>query len=314
MKEQRGLGFGGNPRIVSDGTRAFEFITGTRFSDARMIPYDVSRDRRLTIKVDEPDFHFGKNWQAYLLGDELFAVHQPSPVRILKIDTDTGEARIVSHREVDFKLRGSYEPFPLFRGGSNALSLGKDVVGLGRTTANRVHHLPFFWSPDLDLHIDVVFTELFQPFVELGYGIIDPTSFFIENNDLYIGLACSERNWAHTQIMSDFLLVFPSVGWDCPHGRLSDYLATRQPVLRGGRPDMRRHMFLCPEMPQTRRFENTLGGVISDGEAGHMIYGPYAWFDTPGRYCVEFTYMTMSEQSGQIGVFKAVLTNDQRLG
>lgn len=314
IAEQRDLGFGGDPRVVSDGQRAFALILGTHFSFSRVYLYDFSTDRRLPILVEDPDFEFGKNWQPFLKNGELFVVHQLSPIRILKVDTDTGLATQIAERDLDFKLTASYQPFPLFRGGANAIALGDDIVGLGRTTANRVHHTPFFWSLDDDLHIDILFTELFQIFVELGYGIIDPTSFFIHNDDLYVGLACSERNWAHTQILSDYLLVFPAEDRAPQYPLWSDYLDKRQMVTKNGKPDLRRHLFHCSEMPQTRDFTQRNGGVISDGQAGHMLYGPYAEIEEPGQYAVEFSYLAHSDHEGQIGLFEALIFDGEMLG
>ena len=75
----------------------------------------------MPIEVASPHFAYGKNWQPFLMGDELFIVHELTPFRVLGVDVANGRATIVREVDVSFKLRSLHQSYPMLRGGCNAV-------------------------------------------------------------------------------------------------------------------------------------------------------------------------------------------------
>lgn len=302
------LGPGADPRVVSNGTVAYGIITTFRNPGWGMMLYDFRRHRMTPVTVDAPGFRHGKNWQPFLVGDELLIVHELTPFRVLAVDVTTGCARVVEEQESGFNLFCSYEPYPMFRGGSNALADGSNLVGLGRTTSQHYRHQPFFWSKKKSGYLQAHFTAFFHQLNKRGYNIIDPTSIFIDNGDLMVGLCCTERDWAHDQTVTNLLLRFsPSAAPD-QRRSLSALLDCKAPTEDRGRPRLDRHMFFCLEMPSAVPNRSEHGGRISVGVAGHLVHGPYIPIETEGRYLAVLTYLTRPGPTVRAGIFDVTIS------
>jgi hypothetical protein len=267
--------------------------------------YDFRGQRLVPIKLSDPIGAIGKNWQPYLLDGELFAVHEMAPFRVLRIDVESGLARVAEERDVGFNLYSFYEPYPMFRGGSNALAQGSEVIGLGRTTSQRYRHQPFLWHLQSKERLSVEFSSFFHDFNKRGYNIIDPTSIFFQGEDLMVGLCCSERDWAHAQTVTNLLLRFSPGGSSGDRRPLSAFLASRPPTEEMRRPLLDRHMFFCHELPGAIPSRPEHGGRISTGSAGHLVHGPYLRLEREGRFAAELSYLTRSNGPGaRAGVFE----------
>lgn len=292
------LGQGGDPRITSDGDLAYALIIGSFYSGSKLIVYDFKTGERIPIQMANPMEHIGKNWQPFIRDGELFAVHSLNPFRIVKIDLNRRHAEFVSEHGADFKIHCDYESFTIFRGGANVVVSGDQLLGIGRTTTSRVRHTPFFWTFTHEGQFSFTFCELFQPLLELGYNIIDPTSMFYHNGDLYLALACSERDWVHTQIVSDYLLRFPGIDSSEkvePEKLFSTYLATRYKCRDHFKPDLSRHLFLSDDLfATTEHYQDNFRGRTSTGKSGSLLHGPYAEIKEAGSYTVELAYYVKS--------------------
>lgn len=294
------LGQGGDPRIATDadGKQVFAFIIGSHYTGTRLTVYDFNTGERTPIHMADPDMPVGKNWQPFIRDGELFAVYSLNPFRIVWIDLKQKHAELISEDGIDFNLHASYEPFTIFRGGASAIELDGNLYGVGRTTTSRVRHTPFFWDFSPEGQFGFTFTEVFQPLLDIGYKIIDPTSLFIHDGDLYLGLSCSERDWAHTQIVSDYLLRFPNSDKDekvAPQKQFSTYLKSRHKCGDRYTADLGRHMFSSDDMPATAAHKDEYGGRSSIGQPGYLIYGPYIPFKEAGTYTVELSYFIENE-------------------
>lgn len=303
--DQRPIAEGADPRVASDGVNAYGIITTYENPGWGSTLYDFRRQRLVPIRLSDPIAEIGKNWQPYLLDGELFAVHEMAPFRVLHIDIDSGLARVIEERDVGFNLYSFYEPYPMFRGGSNAIAQGSEIVGLGRTTSQRYRHQPFLWHLQSGGRLSVEFSSFFHDLNKRGYNIIDPTSIFFQGEDLMVGLCCSERDWAHAQTVTNLLLRFSPGG--LPDGRapLSAFLASRPPTEEMRRPLLDRHMFFCHELPGAIPSRAEHGGRISTGTAGHLVHGPYLRLEREGRFAAELCYLTRSNGPGKrAGVFE----------
>ncbi len=298
---------GGDPRVVSDGHNAYavlilvEECQSVRTNGALL--YDLRRKRTISIQVEATAFSYGKNWQPYLLDGKLFIVHELAPFRVLEVDVETGRARVVQEADISFKLPCFHTPYPMFRGGCNAIASNGMVLGMGRATSQRYRHHPFFWSFEKPGEINIHFTEFFYRFHKCGYNILDPTCLFFEGDDLYLGLCCSERDWAHNQLVSHFLLRVPAKNSKRAGELLDAFLAERGSAESNGSPNLDRHMFFCIEMPSAAPSRHEFGGRVSTGTAGHLVHGPYLRIDKRGRFCAELSYLTRGDDAGRAGVF-----------
>lgn len=307
------IGRGGDPRVVSNGKAAygiFIFVDRDKLParDVSAVLFDFFRRRSTPITFDIPNFFFGKNWQPFLVGDDLFVVHEMTPFRVLKIDVDSGRAETVREIDFSFKLPCFHTNYAMFRGGCNAVLSSDSLFGVGRATSQRYRHHPFFWSFSEKWGVEVLLNDFFYEFHKRGYNIIDPTSLFFDKEDVYLGLCCSERDWAHKQLISHFLIRFSKERSTAGLERLSDFFARRPPVEENGVPKLDRHMFFCIEMPSATASAHEFGGRVSTGEAGHLVHGPYIRVESEGRYCAELSYLTKACPAKRAGVFDVVVS------
>ncbi len=303
--DQRRIAEGADPRVASDGGNAYGIITSYKSPGWGSTLYDFRRQRLVPIRLSDPIAEIGKNWQPFLRDGELFAVHEMAPFRILHIDVGSGLARVVEERDVGFNLFSFYEPYPMFRGGSNAIAQGSEIVGLGRTTSQRYRHQPFLWHLQSEGRLSVEFSSFFHDFNRRGYNIIDPTSIFFQGEDLMVGLCCSERDWAHAQTVTNLLLRFSPGRSSGDRAPLSAFLASKPPTEEMRRPLLDRHMFFCHEQPGAIPSRAEHGGRISTGAAGHLVHGPYLRLEREGRFAAELSYLTRSNGPGRrAGVFE----------
>jgi hypothetical protein len=312
------LGRGGDPRVVSNQKKAYA-ISILVESDTNGRPvvgatlHDLREDRAIAIRVASPDFVYGKNWQPFLRGDELFVVHELTPFRILRVDTCSGLAEVVREFDISFKLPCYHTSYPMFRGGSNAVLVNGALLGIGRATSQRYRHHPFLWS-FMDGHLEVLFTDFFYPFHKSGYNIIDPTSLFFDGEDLLFGLCCSERDWAHTQLVSNFLI---RLRRSCRTERrwpLLDFFRERATTERNGIANLDRHMFFCIEMPTSIPSAHEFGGRASTGAPGHLVHGPYLRIEQENLYCAELSYLVRACCGTKVGNFEIAVSRIDESG
>jgi hypothetical protein len=277
--------------------------------------YDLKRQRLVPIDVGIPTFPYGKNWQPFLIGEDLYVVHELTPFRVLRINIDNGGADVVREDDVSFKLPAFHQPYPMFRGGANALYFDAALLGVGKATSQRYRHHPFFWSMDTGGgQLQILFTEFFYDFHKCGFNIVDPTSLFFDGEDIFLGLCCSERDWVHTQVVSHFLIALRAAGVRGKHRLLSHFFDERAITEERGVPNLDRHMFFCVEMPTAAAGVTDSRGRVSGGEAGYLVHGPGVEIAREGRYWAELSYLTRSCSAHRAGEFDVTVSVSDRDG
>lgn len=165
--------------------------------------YVQNADRWL-ILVPPRKLKPGKNWAPFIRDNELYFVHAYSPFRVLK-------ARFLNESDPfmvldvvachDIRTPRSFDKFSMFRGGTNGLQRGEQIVGVGHTNrrmnreGDSMVHRPFLfvYRPDQDLtyySFDFEFPDCFR--------IVDPTSLFEKSGVLYMVTCETEFVWDRT--------------------------------------------------------------------------------------------------------------------
>lgn len=198
---------GEDPRLVDVDGRLFILSTAAPGSGLNYVLYDVDARRTVNIVFEgaEP-FVYGKNWQPFAHAGGLFAVHGFAPFRLLRIDTETGRARLV--REVDTGIAevAPHDGYSYFRGGGSAMVLGASVVGIGHFTRDQGRHSPFWWRFDTDRgQVQFGFDFDLSALRDAGYRIFDPTSLVVAGDRAFVGLSCSNRDWFYAQSFASVL-------------------------------------------------------------------------------------------------------------
>jgi hypothetical protein len=163
-------------------------------------------------------------------------------------------------------------------------------------------------------NLEITFTNFFDSFYRCGYNIIDPTSLFVDGQDIVFGLCCTERDWAHTQLLTNLLIALRPPGERRGQLGLREFLASRNNQVGKSRPNLDRHMFFCIEMPCATASEYEFGGRVSRGRQGHLVHGPYIAAPAPGVYAAELSYLTKVVPRTRAGVFDVAVSWRDRSG
>lgn len=194
------LDYGDDPRIfVANGKVCIYANIRTREHGFRNHLIEVEGPGRWQRYFLMPphDVQPGKNWSPFTTRDGRLAfVHSFSPLRILReVKRETG---IILLRADEFPglaaEDGDGSGYPAHRGGTNGITTGKHVVGIGHTTKvahdpeggyvkspgayyvddNQLIHRPFFWKLDLEANSVQAWT-IEHPW-DPRYWVVDPTS------------------------------------------------------------------------------------------------------------------------------------------
>jgi len=301
---------GVDPRIVSNGKKAWAIIytdqPGKR--DWGAVLLDLVTLKATEITFQSKKIKYGKNWQPFIDKDQLYAVHELNPFRIIRIDETTGVAEIVYESESYLPISSSYDSYPLARGGSNAIIRENYLVGMGHATSEVYRHYPFIWSHQGCSGATITFIDLFYHFTKHGYSLIDPTSLFEDEEFLYVGLDCHERERGHEQKMLHILLRFKKNRTDSHKGNLTllDFLDSEPVTENNGIPDLTYHRFFCTELRSAVLHEQRRGVRTSIGIPGHIVHGPYLKINSAATFSAELAYLTKNDKESHCGVFEVV--------
>lgn len=299
-----------DPRIVSNGKKAWAVMHNELGKDdwgATLL--DLCNLKTIDITFKQKNIKYGKNWQPFIHNDELFVVHELNPFRVLKINEITGVAEVVYEAESYLPIFSNYETYPLLRGGSNSIIKNDFLFGLGHTSSEVFRHHPFLWSHQKGFGTTVSFIDFFYYFTKHGYALIDPTSLFEDDESIYIGLDCHERDRQHEQKMLHILLKFNKI----PSGNhkktlpLLEFLDSEPITEQNGVPDLSCHRFFCPELPSAALYEEIRGVRTSIGVPGHIVHGPYLTVLDGGNYSAELSYFTKNDKEPYCGCFEVVV-------
>ncbi len=301
---------GVDPRVVSNGKKAWAIIyknqSGIGDWGATLLDLVTLKATDITLKSSK--IKYGKNWQPFIFKDQLHAVHELNPFRIIRIDETTGVAETVYESESYLPIFSSYDSYPLARGGSNAIILEGHLVGIGHATSEIFRHHPFIWSHQKSFGTAITFMDFFYHFTKHGYSLIDPTSLFEDEEFLYVGLDCHERDRGHEQKVLHILLRFKKNRTDS-HKRilpLQELLDSEPVTENNGIPDLTYHRFFCTELRSAVLHEQRRGVRTSIGVPGHIVHGPYVKINCAATFSAELAYLTKNDKESHCGVFEVV--------
>jgi len=201
----RVIGRGSDPRLSMVGGRPIALFRGALHANHDYYCYDFALERLIALNTTDPWFEFGKNWVPFDDSGRLGAIHGFSPLRILKIDSNSGLCRTTQFLPHPIEPR-SHDNFSTLRGGTNALRYGDFLIGLGHATFATWKHYPYQWCIGVANQLEVSFNQDFAPLVAAGFNIIDPTSIHSDGEgSLWLGLCASERDWFYEQSFVNFL-------------------------------------------------------------------------------------------------------------
>ncbi len=300
------IGLGADPRMVSDGKNAYAYIIGYGEAKHPAFLY-VEKDDSLHPLRASKDFDWGKNWQPFLKNGQLFVVHELSPFSIYEIDIKTYELKLSSSVDANFQLPAHYSNHSMFRGGSNAFFEGNTLAGLGRASAQPYKHLPFLWSSGDNEAPTFHFLDFFNQISQKGFGILDPTCFFKEGNNIYFGLACSETTWFHSQEFMNLFLVIDLENSYQELPTLEQVLLNYTDTFIQNKPNLKNHIFHCDRLQHDIPFSYEYGKK-STGEKGTLVYGPYVEIDKEMTLEIELSYLTIQSDNHKAGVFDICLS------
>jgi hypothetical protein len=299
---------GEDPRCIAVGTQPYVLMPNSPTEKLNYVLFDIKARKRLNLEFAEgAGLKYGKNWQPFVFGNQLYAVHSFSPFRIIRIDTQTGECQAVFEQNVGMDTIAPHDRFTHFRGGGTALAIGQKLIGFAHFTIDGGRHMLFRWTycpakRQLTVCYDVDVSFLAAE----GFNIVDPTSFFVFNRKYYLGVSCSNRDWFYGQTHASFLLELdvcgPSPAADPLTGLLQGKLANRAATENPAFPKTI-HFFRAAEMylvngTMDRKME--VHWRKGKDDAGFVIHGPYIDLP-PGKYRSRVQYASPADIWHEIG-------------
>ena len=289
---------GNDPRVVSDNEKAFVLSQGCLHS--RIAYYLTILPDNTTLKLSlGKGVQWGKNWQPYLRNGELFVIDSISPFRVNKIDITTGFVSLLKEIPTDFTLAAMHDNYSILRGGSNALVEKKTLYGWGHATTRPYIHIPYVWERNED-QVSVSFLQIHSVFRELGYNIVDPTSFFHWDGEHFaLGVSCSQRDWFHSQWFLNGLLIF----------KKEDFFKKRIPKFSVE--STRKSIFFhTTDLDSLIPSSHANGGRTNNGYKGCLVCGPSKEIDISKKWIVELCYSSSNRTGTNVGEFDLLLNID----
>ncbi len=202
MNDTRVIGSGEDPRpFYWSGSPCISAVTFSPDHGYINKIYIQAQDRWLPV-IFRDGKSGGKNWMPFVRDDDLFFVHEFSPFRILKAEyIHENDGFLVARTVAEHKVRlpRSHDKYPWLRGGSNAVQIGRVILGMGHTneqpgkTFADIRHRPFLFVYRPGESLDYLTME--YPFDE-AFRIIDPTSLYIRDGMLFLITSETERAWS----------------------------------------------------------------------------------------------------------------------
>ncbi len=234
----------------------------------------------------------------------------------MHVDLDSGRATVRDEVDVEWNLPCHFYghiPYSMLRGGGNALLHDGALLGTGHATATGYRHAPFTWTMDGQQRMEIRFHPLFSDFYNCGFNLIDPSSLFIDGEDLYLGLTCTECDWVHAQRVTNLLIAFRGSAPTGDYELLDEFLARRALPACSDGSALDNQLLFCVEMPSAVGYHQEHSGRVSIGEPGQLVGGPGTVIDSEGRYIAALSYVTPEHTAERAGVFDlmATLTDQQ---
>ena len=286
---------GNDPRVVSDGKKAYALSQGSLHSKTLYYLSRFPENETIELTLGK-GVQLGKNWQPYIKGDALFIVDSISPFRINQIDIETGVVSLLREIPIDFTLAAMHDNYSILRGGSNALIHDKIVYGWGHATTRPYCHIPYIWELIGD-QVTMSFLQIHSTFSEIGYSIVDPTSFFSWDEEHFaLGVSCSQRDWFHPQWFLNGLLIF----------KKEDFFKRRIPKF-SLETQQKSIFFHTTDLDSLIPSSHSNGGRINNGYKGCLVCGPSKEIDISKKWTIELCYSSSNKTSKYVGDFDILL-------
>ncbi len=308
LKDERTLGHGTDPRVVSDDKMAFVFQLMRRDADQEKSFYRVLKlPDEVSFDIEDVDgLPLGKNWQPFLKDGKLYAVYGFDPLTVLEI-SEGGRTKVVASKPTQLDIFPPHQRFSMFRGGTNGVMADDGCLyGVGHTTVRNFRHDIFMWRLDSSWNLDIRLSPDTIELNERGFLITDPTSLFVHDGALYLGLALSERDWYFEQKFADILIRLPGRTLPEMFTNTGPFLPPLDLSATGAIT-----MSLPPGLCQTDVGSATANGrLMNKGRAGRLLKGCRLPVNTLGQRLTQVKiYFTGTDQDAT-STIKATIWSD----
>jgi hypothetical protein len=214
VKTKDGNGvYGEDPRpFVLDGLKFFvscslvhpEHVTCLKNMNINITNYETGS--MFTYNMNE-DIYMGKNWTPFVKDNKLFFIHSFDPFTLIT------DGKVVYSKPLGLDVT-KYDSYTSFRGGSNGLQYRDLVFGFGHYTIKNDNHSAFMWILESNT---LKLAHLKNDFLQ----IVNPTSLWIEDGELYTSFYETTHGWFHMDIQCrhtvyriDFDKLVSDLEWD----------------------------------------------------------------------------------------------------
>jgi hypothetical protein len=299
---------GEDPRCIVLGDKAFVLTPNSPTEKLNYVLFDMRARKRINIEFAAGSgLKYGKNWQPFVYGSQLYAVHSFSPFRIIRIDPQTGISAPVFEQNVGLDVIAPHDRFTHFRGGGSALAIDGELIGFSHFTIDGGRHMLFRWTySPARRQLDVCFDVDVRFLAAEGLNIVDPTSFFAFRGKYYLGVSCSNRDWFYGQTHASFLLELKVWGAEAAAPSLAGLLEGRPGNHAPGAqdsPPKTTHFFRAAEMHMvngTARRGFEIHWRKGKDDPGFVMHGPYIDLE-PGHYRARLQYASPAGEGQEIG-------------
>ena len=289
---------GNDPRVVSDGNRAFVLSEGAVHSDVNYVLTILPEEKNIPIQLGA-GVSKGKNWQPLIKDDELYVIDSISPFRENKIDLSTGIITKETEIDSDFNIVASHDNYSILRGGSNAILHADTIYGWGHATVKSYSHIPYIWKYNSN-GVVTSFLNIHFVFKNNGYNIVDPCSFFEWDKEHFaFTLSCSQSEWFHPQwFLNALILINKNDFFNANFTRLENLPIRKSIILH------------TAELDSLISDSLVHGGRFNGGLKGCLVCGPSKEIDISKKWTVELCYSSLQKTSELVGDFDILLTID----
>ena len=286
---------GNDPRVVSNGEKAYVLSQGAVHSD-KVYTLTLLPEKKNILPILGVGVEPGKNWQPFLKRDELYVIDSIVPFSINKVDITTGVISKTEEASTDFNLKARHDNYAILRGGANAMFEKETIYGWGHATTKPYTHIPFIWE-FYKGHVSTSFIQMHSAFKEEGYNIVDPTSFFVWDEDHFaLGLSCSQRDWFHPQWFMNCIVLI---------NKNDFYVKRFSPLKIESSP--KSFFFHTTDLDSLIPSSHHNGGRYNEGHKGCLVCGPSKEINLTKKWTIELCYSSKNKPSKCVGNFDILL-------
>lgn len=286
---------GNDPRVVSDGSKAYVLSEGDLHSGIIYTLTILPEKKKIDVKLGDA-VDVGKNWQPFIKDNKLYIIDSIAPFKINLLDLKTGIISKIKELPIDFSLAAMHDNYAVLRGGANAIVNNETVYGWGHATTRPYVHIPYLWEFHED-KISISFIQIYSEFKKRGYNIVDPTSFFEwDDNYFALGLSCSQREWFHSQWFLNCIVLIEK-----------EEFFTRKFSKLNFESKVKSFFFHATDLDSLIPSLHKNGGRFSQGYKGCLVCGPSKEIDITKKWVIELCYSSSNKTYKCVGNFDVLL-------